>query len=121
MSKFKYLLIFPLALAVLIVVLISYFNDNIYNNKSKITSLSDKSSFRNYERNFKEHETEAKLKEISGTETIWSYEADKDMSIDTSYLFKVLNGEAKLVLINPDNTVTNIVESTQDSTVDTTV
>ena len=48
-------------------------------------------------------------------DTIWTYEADKDMELDMKYLLNVTSGKLKLVLITPDSSVTNLIEATKES------
>ena len=56
---------------------------------------------------------------LSGTRTVWHYDAQKDSDIELNYLLSVTKGgKAKLVLITPDNEVITLVENT-DNTVNT--
>lgn len=48
-------------------------------------------------------------------DTVWSYESEEDKLLDITYLINVTSGKLKLVLISPDNSVTNIIEQTEKS------
>lgn len=54
---------------------------------------------------------------ITGSRTIWRYNAGSDGDVTFSYLLSVTGGgKAKLVLITPDNEVIILVENTDNST-----
>ena len=50
-------------------------------------------------------------------DTIWTYESDKNIELDITYLLNVKSGKLKLVLITPDGSITNLIEVTKESDV----
>ncbi len=53
---------------------------------------------------------------FDGMDTVWEYTAEKEDSLTLSYQFEVSKGKAKLVLITGDDTIQNIIEKQQSST-----
>lgn len=47
---------------------------------------------------------------MTGTDVVWEYKSDGDMTLQMHYTFQVTSGKAKLILVNPDKTVTTLVE-----------
>lgn len=52
---------------------------------------------------------------LTGYETIWSYDSFKDVDLEISCSFKVENSKAKLVFINQNNEITNLIECSSKS------
>lgn len=52
---------------------------------------------------------------MEGTRTIWMLDASEATDVEISYKLKISSGKAKLVLISPDNTVTNLIECEPES------
>ena len=55
---------------------------------------------------------------LSGSATIWTYESSSDFDLKVPYSFSVKSGKAKIVLVSPDNTFVNLIESTDKSTIE---
>ena len=89
--------------------------DKVYNDNSKIASESNTFGLDESEEAIESGTYKAKLK-LSGSGTIWEYESDSDVDIEVPYILSVKSGKAKIVLISPDNTVTNLVENTDKAT-----
>ena len=116
MNRSKYLLIF-IFLTILLVGCSKNNINSIYNDNEKIAS-----DINIYKLNIKEQSIEGQefkgvIKKMEGLDTIWTYEADKDMELDMKYLLNVTSGKVKLVLISPDNSVTSLIERSKGSEV----
>lgn len=83
---------------------------SIYNDKDKIASSTNSYNLINTTQTIKENNFTGRVEKIEGMDTIWTYEADEDMSLDITYLLNVTKGKVKLVLISPDNSLTDIIE-----------
>lgn len=113
----KLILLFLAMLFVLTGCFTGAINDmgEIYSNDEKISSDTN-----TYNLNYIKNQTIDMQRfvgdiEFDGMDTIWKYNAEKDIEIDMSYLLTLSQGTAKLVLIQPDGTVVNITETTKDS------
>ena len=49
-------------------------------------------------------------------DTIWTYEATEDMELEITYLLNPMKGYVKLVLISPDNSLTDVIERSDKAT-----
>ena len=96
-------------------------SDKLYENDKVILSDANAFMISDCSEEINGQSMKASISKVKGMNEIWTYEADKDMTLDVSYLLKATKGEAKLVLITPDKTVTNIVEATSESKMDGTV
>lgn len=88
--------------------------NSLYDNDEEIASENNSFNLNEEEQTINVQQLKGNV-EFEGMDTIWTYEADEDVDIDITYLLKVSNGKAKLVLISPDNNTTLIVESTNES------
>lgn len=116
MGKNKFIAIF-IALAMMLVGCSKNYMGSVYNNNDKIASDSNSYNLNIEDQNVDGQNFIGIIKNIEGMDTIWTYEADKDMELDMTYLLKVSSGKFKLVLISPDKSVTNIIEMTRESDV----
>ena len=78
---------------------------SIYNNDKKIASETNTFNLGEIEQEIDNKKIEAKIDDIEGMETIWSFTSDEDMDIELSGEMSIKSGKAKLVLILPDNTL----------------
>ena len=86
----------------------------VYENPDLIAGRLDGSSSKiNYRASTQDGITTINCKKMTGMDTIWKYQADKDMTLQMHYNLKVTAGKAKLVLITPDDTIVTLTE--QDS------
>ncbi|MGL4737740.1 MAG: hypothetical protein ACRCW2_09840, partial [Cellulosilyticaceae bacterium] len=49
-------------------------------------------------------------------DTIWTYEATEDMTLEMTYVLNAIKGNVKLVLINPDGSLTDVIERSDQAT-----
>lgn len=119
MNKKKYAAILILLSALLIGCSknsMTYIYDNyitsIYDDNEKISSTTNSYSLNGIEQSINGQQFRANIKRIEGMDTIWTYESDEDRELNMTYLISVTSGKLKLVLISPDNSVTNIIERT---------
>lgn len=89
---------------------------SIYNNEEKIVSETNSYNLNEADQSIEEQKLSG-LVEFEGMDTIWTFDSEEDTKIDMTYMFKVTNGKAKLVLVSPDDTLTTLVETTKDSEV----
>ncbi|EHI97276.1 putative lipoprotein [Clostridium sp. DL-VIII] len=85
---------------------------SIYDDNEKISSTTNSYSLNGIEQSINGQQFRANIKRIEGMDTLWTYESDEDRELDMTYLISVTSGKLKLVLISPDNSVTNIIERT---------
>lgn len=90
--------------------------DKIYNNDSKIASLSDDFLLDSDTETVESGIYKGKFK-LSGSKTIWTYESSSDFDLKVPYKLSLKSGKAKIILITPDNRVINLVENTNKSPV----
>ena len=83
---------------------------SIYNNDKKIASETNTFNLGEIEQEIDNKKIEAKIDDIEGMETIWSFTSDEDMDIELSGEMSIKSGKAKLVLILPDNTLILLAE-----------
>lgn len=88
---------------------------SIYDDNEKISSTTNSYSLNGIQQSIKGQQFKGHIKKIEGMDTIWTYESDEDKELDMIYLINVTRGKLKLVLISPDNSVTNIIERTNQS------
>lgn len=95
----------------------NYMMTSIYDNDEKISSTTNSFNLNIEEQSIEGQQYRGHIEKIEGMDTIWTYESDEDKELDMTYLINVTSGKLKLVLISPDNSVTNIVERTNQSDV----
>lgn len=83
---------------------------SLYDDDEKIASESDTYSFDETMQEIDQQNFGAEIERMEGTSTIWSYKAESDEDIEIHAFLKVDAGKAKLVLIDPDNTVSIITK-----------
>jgi len=108
-----------LAICILIIldIIISFgFNiwqKNIYNNNYKIVQQGDSYTYKNKTgTQNSSDEIDLKYSGFSGDDTIWILNAHKDCEITLDYNSTVNSGDFKIVLINPEKEIENILEGT---------
>ena len=87
----------------------------IYDDDNIISSNSNNFNLDIEEQRIDGEKFLAIINKMEGMDTIWSYESDEDKELDIKYLLNVNSGKFKLVLISPDNDITNIIERTKES------
>lgn len=88
----------------------------VYNDDSKIASDSNSYNLINDEQSIENQNYEGSIEKFEGMDTIWTYDAMEDITLDMAYQVSVHTGKMKLVLIAPDDTLTTIVEVTPKTT-----
>lgn len=92
------------------------FHNSIYDDDEKIASLVDSYVAATSIGSKTADGGYALSATMTGTQTIWSFEAEEDMDIPVSCKLSVTSGGyAKLVLVGPDGDVTTIVENTDNA------
>ncbi|GAA0085303.1 lipoprotein [Clostridium sp. CTA-7] len=118
--NFKKRIILTVILLMIISLLIGCSNDitnSIYDNNAKIAKSYDSFGLDDSKETIESGVYTGKLK-LSGCGTIWRYESDSDFNLEAPCKLSVKSGKAKIVLISPDDTVTNLVEISNKDTTD---
>ncbi|MCO7125237.1 hypothetical protein NIE88_05550 [Sporolactobacillus shoreicorticis] len=85
-----------------------------YTDTNKIVQEGDSFTFKS--RNDSEeanHKTNTKYSGFSGTDTIWTVEATKNINLTVNYESTVTHGDFKVVLISPDKKITTVLTGNQ--------
>lgn len=86
---------------------------NIYNSNNKIVQQGDSYTYKNKTgTQNSSYEINLKYSGFSGDDTIWILNAHKDCEITLNYNSTVNNGDFKIVLINSQKEIENILEGT---------
>ncbi|WP_291651286.1 hypothetical protein [Clostridium sp.] len=92
-----------------------YFENNencIYNDNSKIVSINDNHSYLEKKGINENSSTDITFK-FTGMDTIWQVMSGNDTEITIKYSSNIESGKFKVVLIDPNNNIINILEQTQ--------
>ena len=116
MNKNKYVMIF-IVLSMVLVGCSKNYMTSIYNDNEKISSNTNSFNLDVDKQSIDGQEFKGVIKKIEGMDTIWTYESDKDIELDMTYLLNVVSGKLKLVLISPDSSVTTLIERSKESEV----
>lgn len=116
MNKNKYVMIF-IVLSMVLVGCSKNYMASIYNDNEKISSDANSFNLDVDKQSIDGQKFKGVIKKIEGMDTIWTYESDKDMELDMTYLLNVVSGKLKLVLISPDSSVTTLIERSKESEV----
>lgn len=114
MNKNKYVMIF-IVLSMVLVGCSKNYMTSIYNDNEKISSNTNSFNLDVDKQSIDGQEFKGVIKKIEGMDTIWTYESDKDIELDMTYLLNVVSGKLKLVLISPDSSVTTLIERSKES------
>lgn len=95
---------------------ISAYQKSIYYDDSIIAKTADSYTFTSRVGSTTHKESSIKYGTFIGMETIWVIESKGQGSFTIEYDSKVKKGEFKVVLITPDNNVTNILKQNQGGT-----
>ncbi|MDD2981324.1 MAG: hypothetical protein PHN80_15330 [Hespellia sp.] len=87
----------------------------VYDNEKMIVKNYDSYNLIRSKQNVKNNCISGSAECMEGMGTIWKMDADTPTDVNISYKIKVSSGKAKLVLISPDNTVTELAECTPES------
>lgn len=88
----------------------------VYDNDKKIASDSNTFNLINYEQTLEDRHFTASAEKMEGMDTIWSFNASEDTTIDITYSLNVFSGKMKLVLINPKGEVLIVTECDSEMT-----
>ncbi len=83
---------------------------DVFNDNKKIASHDNNFFISNYYQRIEGKSFDCLVENMSGMDTIWSFNSTQDKELEISYLINVNKGKVKLVLISPDNSISNIVE-----------
>lgn len=83
---------------------------SVYENPDLIIQDFNSANKINYRKSTQDGITTINCSKMTGMDTIWTYKADEDATLQMYYTFQVTKGKAKLILINPDDTTIMLVE-----------
>lgn len=84
----------------------------VYDDLKLLTGI-DSANKMHYRLSVQDETISVKCGKMTGAETLWNYSANSDMNLNMYYTFQVTKGKAKLILVNPDDTIITLTE--QDS------
>lgn len=90
----------------------------VYDDASMLVKDSNTYNKVNWKSSIEDRKYTVSAVKFEGMDTIWTYDAPEDASIEITYLVKVHDGKMKLVLIAPDDTLTTIAEITTESSME---
>ena len=91
-----------------------YLPSSVYDNPNLIIQNFNSANKINYRKSTQDGITTINCGKMTGMDTIWNYKVDEDVTLQMYYTFQVTKGKAKLILINPDNTIIPLVEQGGD-------
>lgn len=82
----------------------------VYNNEKAL--VADYSSYNliNFSSSQSENTVSGSAEKLEGMDTIWKYDADELTEVNISFSLRVTSGKAKLVYVDPDGTVSTLLE-----------
>ena len=89
---------------------------SIYNSVEKISSSTNSFNLDGANQIIDGDKFVGKVEKFEGMDTIWTYEATEDMELEITYLLNPMKGYVKLVLISPDNSLTDVIERSDKAT-----
>lgn len=89
---------------------------SIYNSDDKISSTTNSYNLDGITQTIEGEKFAGEVEKFEGMDTIWTYEATEDMELEMTYLLNAMKGNVKLVLISPDDSLTNVIERSDDAT-----
>lgn len=83
---------------------------NVYNNEERIADNSNSYNKIRYKQSTKDDTTTITCGKMEGMDTVWKYQAEEDTTLQMCCTLEVTSGKAKLVLIQPDDTIITLAE-----------
>lgn len=114
-SRKKLILIFVTVLLVLSVTGCVNGANLIYDNETKLAADYNTFSITDRRQNHDGQFLTCTIGRFEGMFNLWTYKAAEETDLDIEYFLNVSGGEAKLVLIGPDDTITTLVEVTPET------
>lgn len=103
------------------IMLITIFLPSAVYDNQKLLIGGDRANKINYKLSIHDGITTVNCDKMTGADTLWKQKADCDMKLQMDYMFQVTKGKAKLILVNPDDTVITLAECDSDDTTDAAV
>jgi len=88
----------------------------VYDNDQKIASETNTYNLDKVDQTTEDGHFTASVEKMEGMDTIWSWDAEEDTTLDITYTLNVFSGKAKLVLINSKGEVSMIAECDTEMT-----
>lgn len=100
-----YIVIFAAVLSVTFVL-----PSQVYNNEQLLAKELNTASKKNYKKNKQDEMITITCEKMTGMDTLWKYNTLEDITIQMNYSLQVTSGKAKLILVQPDNTLITLAE-----------
>ena len=82
----------------------------IYNDERFLVKELNTANKKNFKKNKQDEITTITCEKMTGMDIIWKYNALEDITMQMNYSLQVASGKAKLILIQPDNTIITLIE-----------
>lgn len=82
----------------------------VYDNDRALAGDANSYNLTNYSSAQSDNTVSGTAEKLEGMDTIWEFDADEAGEVNISYSLTVESGKAKLVCVDPDGTVTTLVE-----------
>lgn len=105
--------IFYAAVFATVILLTIFLPAAVYDDQKLLAGI-DSANKMNYRLSKNDGIITVKCNKMTGADTLLRYKADDDMNLNMYYTFQVTSGKAKLILVNPDDTVITLVEQSGD-------
>lgn len=100
-----YVVIFAVILLVTLIL-----PSQVYDNEQLLVKELNTANKKNYKQNKQNGMTTITCEKMTGMDTIWKYNSLEDMTMQINYSLQVTSGQAKIILIQPDDTIITLVE-----------
>ncbi|MFG6367191.1 MAG: hypothetical protein K1W16_01980 [Lachnospiraceae bacterium] len=87
----------------------------VYNNKQLLSKELNTANKKNYKKEKQNGITTITCEKMTGMETIWKNNVLENITLQMQYSLHVTSGKAKLVLVQPDNTIVTLTEQESNS------
>lgn len=84
--------------------------ESVYENEEKLANPYSSYQMERFEQEIDETSISGTYEGLDGMVLLWTFDAPQDMALDVSYLLSVRGGQAKLVVIDPDDKISTLVE-----------
>lgn len=91
----------------------------IYDNDSRIASQGNSFSYyADVKQTIDDNQYKSSVHGMDGMDTVWTLDAEDDTEVEIDFNIQHQSGEMKLVLISPDGETENIIECTEETSVE---
>lgn len=88
----------------------------IYSDETQLSNPYSKFDIGEIEQEIDGQSVNGKFEDMEGMVMLWTYDIEKETALELRYFLKVTQGRAKLVWVEPDGTVSTLMEFTKQNT-----